>query len=295
MLRHNPYKLELIPDVDQWRLLKMLPLIRRYHFDIAIGLSQAGSFFTRFCAAPLWGDFFSIPLQTGRPVVQTCFTVLQSVGIFTAATETEFWFDRAADRAARDFLSRIGDQGPQPLIAMHCGGHYFIRKRWPTAYFAELALRIMQAGYRVILIGGGEDREIAAEVLTEVPQAGSAVGRLKLGETAALLKKCQLLIGNDSGPLHLAAALGVPTLGLFGPTDPRQFYPYAAPRHRYLYKGFTCSPCFRFGGGLWQHVPRCSKAYCMYAITPDEVMELTQEQICHDEPLKMPAFQGDAP
>ena len=271
----------------------MLPLIRRCHFDIALSLSQAGSFFTRFCAAPLWGDFFSIPPQTGRPVVQTCLAILQAIGINGGSPQTEFWYDRSAEVAAADFLTRLGYRGLEPLIAVHCGGHYFIRKRWPAVYFAELTRLVTRAGCRVILIGSGEDRETAAEVLAAAPWASSAIGRLKLAETAALIKQCQLLIGNDSGPLHLGAAMGVPTIGLFGPTHPRQFYPYKAPAHRYLYKELTCSPCFQFGGGLWQHVPRCSKAYCMYAIQPADVMELVEEQIRFPAAGDIPVFQGD--
>jgi ADP-heptose:LPS heptosyltransferase len=100
-----------------------------------------------------------------------------------------------------------------------------------------------------------------------------------LTETAALLKKCCLFIGNDSGPLHLAAALNVPTIGLFGPTAPRQFYPYKSIKHTFIYKNLPCSPCYRFGGGVWQYFPRCSKAYCMEEITIWELIFLVKQML----------------
>lgn len=290
VLKKSPYHLELVQCDDQWLLFKLLPEIRRYRFDLALGLSQAGSFFTRFCAATLWSDFFTIDNQTGRSVVHTCMQVIQDLGINGVSIRTEFWFDDDDNRVAERFLEEKGFRGFQPLIALHCGGHYFIRKRWAPESFAALSKMLTVAGIRVVLVGGSEDTEISEAVCREVPGVFSAVGRLKLSETAALLKRCQILIGNDSGPLHLAAALGVPTIGLFGPTDPEQFYPYFSPEHTFIYKAFSCSPCFKFGGGLWQHVPRCSKAYCMSAIRPDEVMEHLENRLAV-QPL---FIRGDA-
>jgi ADP-heptose:LPS heptosyltransferase len=273
VLRYNPWRLEIKTALEKWDLVKYLTQIRKEKFDMAVSLSQLGGFFTRFCATPIWSDFTLITVQADRSVVQMCQDVLRVINISSDEDQTEFWYDEQAERATELFLRGSSFHDDRHMIAMHAGGHYFIRKRWPLTNFIEIIQYLTNdLGLRVILVGGHEDLEDALMIKSRVPEVITAVGMLKLTETAALLKQCCLFIGNDSGPLHLAAALGIPTIGLFGPTAPSQFYPYQAPRHTFIYKGLSCSPCYRFGGGIWQYLPRCTKAYCMQAITVQEVI-----------------------
>jgi ADP-heptose:LPS heptosyltransferase len=273
VLKHNPWRLEIKTALEKWDLVKCLTQIRKEKFDMAVSLSQLGGFFTRFCATPIWSDFTLITVQADRSVVQMCQDVLRVIDISSDEYQTEFWYDEQAERATELFLRDSSVHDDRPLIAVHAGGHYFIRKRWPLANFIEsIQYLTKELGLRVILIGGQEDVEDALMIKSIVPEVISSVGMLKLTETAALLKRSCLFIGNDSGPLHLAAALDIPTIGLFGPTAPCQFYPYQAPRHTYIYKALSCSPCYRFGGGIWQYLPRCTKAYCMQAITVQELI-----------------------
>jgi ADP-heptose:LPS heptosyltransferase len=274
VLRLNPFQMKVIKITDNWDLFKMLTIIRKENYDLALSLSKIGSYFTRFCATPYRGDFFSIDDQYNRPVVQRCLEVLQAVGLNSTWQGTEFWFGEQDRRIVDQFLKETGYNSNFPLIAIHCGGHYFTRKRWPTENFIQL-IKFLKAiaGLQVVLIGGAEDVPNTLVIRSAIPDVINATGMLKLSQTAALLKRCRLLIGNDSGPLHLGAAVQIPTIGLFGPTDPYQFYPYNPPAHRYIYKALPCSPCYKFGGGLWQYIPRCSKAYCMELITPEEVAE----------------------
>ncbi|HBF39471.1 MAG TPA: hypothetical protein DDW50_19395 [Firmicutes bacterium] len=276
VLKHNPWGLEIKIVREKWDLVKMLSQIRKEKFDMAISLSQLGGFFTRFCGTPIWSDFIRVhatfSFQEERSVVQMCQDVLRNIHIPCDEHQTGFFYDEQAEQGIELFLSGSAYRSDRKVISIHAGGHYFVRKRWPLANFIEIIRHFIDdLGIQIILVGGQEDVEDALIIQSLVPEVISAVGLLKLGETAALLKKTSLFIGNDSGPLHMAAALQVPTIGLFGPTSPAQFYPYRSPRHTMIYKRLSCSPCYRFGGGIWQYVPRCSKAYCMQAITVQEV------------------------
>jgi ADP-heptose:LPS heptosyltransferase len=280
VLRFNPFRMKVIVISDNWDLFKMLTLIRKENYDLALSLSKIGSYFTRLCATPYRGDFFSINDRHNRPVVQRCLEVLKAVGLNYTRMRTEFWFGEQDRQIVDHFLKESGYNSNLPLIAIHCGGHYFTRKRWPTENFIRLIKFLKaKAGLQVVLIGGGEDIQNTLAIRSAIPDVITAAGMLKLSQTAALLKRCSLLIGNDSGPLHLGAAVQIPTIGLFGPTDPYQFYPYNPPAHTYIYKALPCSPCYKFGGGPWQYIPRCSKAYCMELITPEEVVKKAVQEV----------------
>ncbi len=275
VFKNNPYQIEVVNCLDQWDLLKKSVEIRKNGFDLALGLSQIGSFYTRFCSTPFRSDFFSVSGKNCLSVVKLCLEVLIQAGLAVNTFETEFWVSGSDQYRVDLFLKKEGHDNEKPLLAVHCGGHYFIRKRWPLLNFIRLIGAVIEeTPYRVVLVGGKEDIEDAALIHSIIPETINAAGCFSLGETAAMLKRCRLLIANDSGPLHLGAAIGIPTIGLFGPTSPDQFFPYRQPLHRYIYKKLSCSPCYRFGGGLWQYLPRCSKAYCMEAIEANEVIEL---------------------
>lgn len=279
VFKNNPYQIEVLNCTDQWDLLKRLVEIRRCGFDLALGLSQIGSFFTRFCGTPFRSDFFSISSKEVRSVVKICLEVIFQAGLMVNTYETEFWLSESEQRKVDLFLKKEKGDLDQPLLAVHFGGHYFARKRWPLWNFIRLIAAIVaETSYQVILVGGKEDMEDAGTIQSIIPQVINTAGRFSLGETGALLRRCSLLIANDSGPLHLGAAIGTPTIGLFGPTAPSQFFPYSQPLHRYIYKNFPCSPCYRFGGGFWQYLPRCSKAYCMEEIEVNEVLELVMNR-----------------
>jgi ADP-heptose:LPS heptosyltransferase len=110
------------------------------------------------------------------------------------------------------------------------------RKVWPAERFAELALRLTApdgafpgAGIAILGGPGDQERSMATPVLTALPQALDLVGKLELPEVAAVLARAAMFIGNDSGLMHLAAAAGAPTIGLFGPTPSDEYGP-AGPK-----------------------------------------------------------------
>ena len=166
---------------------------------------------------------------------------------------------------------------------MHVGGDGFNgRKRWAPARFARVANALIERfDARVFLIGGGADIPTSqqAAALIRGPVRVLA-GKTSLKVTAALIEASSLFIGNDSSPLHIAAAVGAPSIGIFGPSDWKEFSPVARPgyRGRLLHSDLPCSPCFRFVGNapLWQVNP-CYSFACLKAIDTHHVLDAAVE------------------
>lgn len=136
------------------------------------------------------------------------------------------WLD---DRARADAGAVIGPD-PAPILAV-APVAAIPSKTWPAERWAELVRRALDeprfADWRVMAVGGPGDRAAAAPVLEAAGAAGvDAVGKLDILASAAALQRASLFVGNDSGTMHLAAAAGTPTLGLFGQTDWRRYGPW---------------------------------------------------------------------
>lgn len=153
------------------------------------------------------------------------------------------------------------DHSPgRPRIALAPGGGRnpgteMLIKRWPAERFAELARRLVEeTGGDVVVVGSPDERELGDLVAAAAGERGyNAVGRTSIPQLSALLAQCDVVVANDSGPLHIAAAHGRPTVALFGPTDPRLVAPLG-PRHRFLWVPPDCGPCYRpdnVRGGVW--------------------------------------------
>ena len=128
------------------------------------------------------------------------------------------------------------------LIAM-APGTIWETKRWRRDGFAECARHFLGNGFAVALIGSPGERAVCEEVATLAPGAINLAGETTLSELAALIRRSALCISNDSGPMHLAVALGRPVVAIFGPTDPV----WAGPYHRdgaVLRADLPCSPCY---------------------------------------------------
>ncbi len=143
-------------------------------------------------------------------------------------------------------------------------------KCWPAARYAEVIKRLHgELGLRAVLVGGPKEREVAAEV-EKLAGAGACfnlAGRTDLGELMAVIKRLSLFITNDSGPMHIAAAYGVPTAAVFGPTTRELgFFPYGE-RNEVLEEFLECRPCALHGS---RSCPR-GHFLCMKLITADKV------------------------
>jgi ADP-heptose:LPS heptosyltransferase len=111
---------------------------------------------------------------------------------------------------------RLAGPGASPIVAIHPGASD-PRRRWPAELFGKVAAACVADGCRVIVVGAAEDKDLASQVVDAAcsREVTSLAGQLDLGTLAALLTRCSVLLGNDSGPRHLAQALGTPTVGLY--------------------------------------------------------------------------------
>ncbi len=164
--------------------------------------------------------------------------------------------------------------------ALHPGGGVnpgtvLLRKRWPAEGYAALARRLLDAGWRVVLVGDAGDRDSSTRVRTllgDPERVLDLTGATSWGQLGALIERCGLFVGNDSGPLHLATAVGTPVVGLYGPTSPAIDGPLGPATRAVVYHALDCSPCFV--GGRFR--PTRPQADCMLGITLEEVWEAVQ-------------------
>ncbi len=154
-------------------------------------------------------------------------------------------------------------------------------KRWSLDRYREIVLRLVhECNAQVVLIGGADDVALNQALLNDLDVAEGSVlnlaGKTNFGGSAALLERCSLFIGNDSSPMHLAAAVGIPVIAIFGPTSPQEYGPYPLddPQHIALWHNPTGKPCFFLG-----KMQPCYNCSCMSSVTVDEVWIAVQRLI----------------
>jgi heptosyltransferase-2 len=155
-------------------------------------------------------------------------------------------FPSAADKATVDQLLAAVPRDGAKYLAL-APGSIWGTKRWP--HFPALAARLAPV-YRIIVIGAGADAPLAADIAAAAGpgRAVDATGKLSLLQSAALIERCAALVTNDSAPLHLASAMGTPTVAIFGPTVPGfGFGPLADRRAIAEVTGLDCRPCSSHG------------------------------------------------
>jgi lipopolysaccharide heptosyltransferase II len=179
-----------------------------------------------------------------------------------------------AQQAVDRYLAERGIGNSGPLVALNCSvGAARPARNWFPERFAELADRIMnELNATVVFVGGPEDRDLVARVMSGMRgKALSAAGELSIAHSAALLSRCKCLVSSDTGPLHLATAVGTAVVGLYGSTDPRRTGP-VGKGHRIFFKDLPCVPCEE------KHCRLGTRA-CMAAITVDEVFKAVRKAI----------------
>lgn len=174
----------------------------------------------------------------------------------------------AEDRARRA-LAAAGLPGGAPLVLLAPGAAFGPTKQWPAAHFAALADRIAARGVLCgVTVGPGEER-LGEEVSRLARHRPAVLGPdLDPVELAALFRQARVVVANDSGPMHLAAAVGTPVVAFFGPTDPGRTSPAGSPA-RVLDRYVFCSPCF---------LKRCPYGHeCMREITGEDAFRAVEE------------------
>jgi heptosyltransferase-2 len=199
--------------------------------------------------------------------------LLRALGIFCLDFKMAFPLgEEALAAAAARFLAPAG---LDDYVVLAPGGAANVKeemesRRWPVENYSALAGLLLAAGQRVVLLGSGGDTVLAARVKAEHPAVVDLSGRTTLAEAAAVLKRSRLLVCNDSGLMHLAAAVGARVVSIFGPTHPGEKKPLNEGSIA-VWKGenMECSPCYQDG-----IFPKCDHLNCLRRITPQEIFNL---------------------
>jgi ADP-heptose:LPS heptosyltransferase/GT2 family glycosyltransferase len=171
----------------------------------------------------------------------------------------------------------------KPVVAIHPGAGN-ITKQWPEEHFSALIdLLIQKNGVNILLVGGPDEVEVALSLQANVQHPAavlSMAGKTSLADLPRLLKNCVLYIGNDSGPKHIAAAVGIPTIGIHsGVVDPVEWGPIG-PNAVALRRNMTCSPCYL------AHAEDCPRSLaCLHFLEPNLVYETADMLLNRMEPV----------
>lgn len=264
--------------------LRFLREVRRRRFDCAIDLTDGdrSAVMAWASGAPIRVGFNDEHRWRGRLYTSVVtsqaahrldrdLTVFQALGLTPAYGPPVLRTSPEEEMEVIELLEGLGvgntsDASHRPLVLIHPGARYWF-KAWPVERFAELSDRLSDTyGCRMLIGGAEQDRRTGEAIYARARSAPILLaGRTDLRQFAAILKRCTLFIGHDTGAMHIAAAVGTPIVALFGPSDPAEW----APRGRHvsiLYKGLDCRPCFH---------PTCERGEenCMRQISVDEVYE----------------------
>lgn len=238
---------------DARRAARFLAEMQRHRFDLAVQLHGSGvnaNPFTLMLGARRAAGFIrpgdgaglldaALPLPGGHEIMRPL-ALMSFLGAPAQGQETDLPLRESDRLAARALLGGL----PRPLIAVHPGARDAV-KRWPPDRFAAAA-RSFRARYggAIVILGDEEERERTRAVLSALNgQACDLTGRLSIATLCAAIEACDVLLTNDSGPAHIAYALRVPSVTVFGGTDPARWAAVDRTAHIALAQPIACRPC----------------------------------------------------
>lgn len=244
-LVNNPHLTEIIELTSgPGGYLAALRRLRARRYDLALVLDRAPhwALLTWLAGIPIRAGLDSLHRglglthrvrpQPGQHEARLAQAVVASLGLPIGDAREEY---RPSPAAQDRIAAWLGQTNPaRPLVVIHPAGGInqgmtMLAKRWPAERFAELINLLQRGGATVVLTGASSDRSVLESIQAALPPDGrrpcDLAGQLNLDEHAALAAAADLYIGHDSGPTHLAAATGTPTVAIFGPTDPGTYAP----------------------------------------------------------------------
>jgi len=220
-----------------------------------------GGFFHRLIYQTLFSSRPVADRGVLKSNLQRDLDTVRALGVKVASTaaHTHLHLSDLERVAARDLLVSLGWAEDQPLLWLGVGASR-ATKRWSAARFRELMklVRGTDPRWRFVMVTVADDEEWLATAGLSGDPALVHIKSLDLRQAMAVMGWCQAYVGNDSGFKHVAAALGLPTVTVFGPEDPAEWHPYGLDRHPYFYQADL--PCRTEGGQHWCSVPECTPA-----------------------------------
>lgn len=195
---------------------------------------------------------------------------LRPLGIAVDQPAYWLWVGPEDEAYVDELLNKCGIASCDRTVAVSPGAASDL-KRWRADGFGEVCDRLMEDGCRVIMVGDEGDSRLIDQIGRAMKNSPVMVpGQTSLRQLGALLKRCRLLIANDTAPMHFGVALGVPTLAVFGPTNHKKYGPIG-PLHCVVRRDLNCSPC---------EESSCSRnRECMNLISSDEVYQVAKRML----------------
>ena len=234
----------------------LIPFLAGIPERIGSNVSGRGILLTRTCAD-----------QTDLHEVHRYLRVLELIDIHGSNAKLEFWHTDADRHAAHQILATHRISSEEHLIGVNLGTTWET-KRWSLENFADVITQIQKRFEARILLTGSTAEIPLGEALAQIAkvEAINLIGKTTLMQLGALIESCNLYLTCDSGPMHIAAAVGTPTIALFGPTSPARHGPYGE-NHKIIEKPVECRPCYK------RNCMRKDQPHlCMTEIDPNEVV-----------------------
>ncbi|MBU1125062.1 MAG: lipopolysaccharide heptosyltransferase II, partial [Candidatus Omnitrophica bacterium] len=193
------------------------------------------------------------------------FRVLKMAGVTLEDPHLELWPSEEDRQSVDEFLSAEWLSAAQKIVGINLSAsRRWLTKSWPMPQLVKFCEELGRRDIRVVLTGSASDREAAESLVARAKGAKliNMCARTSINQLACLIKRCDVYVSADSSPLHVSAAMEIPFVSLFGPTDPRRHMP-PAKNFILIRKNIPCSPCYR---------PKCSSKKCMAMISSDEVI-----------------------
>lgn len=289
MLESNPRLDEIIEyaeeDIHRSLIgkLRLIGYLRAGKFDVAYILHRS---FTKALITMLAGIRERIGYRTKnrgwvltRPIeepseelhkVEYFLNIARASGITPGSVSYEFYVREADRKSIREILISAGVRAGDRTVVL-CPAGNWLPKRWPAEKFARLADELAEKfGVKIVIAAAGKDSGLVSDIKSVMSvQAFDISGKTSLKELAALLERADLVIANDTGPMHLSVAVGTRTIALFGPTSPRLTGPYGKGIYRVITGKTSCDvPCYDV---------TCKDNDCISAITVEEVIKAAGE------------------
>jgi predicted lipopolysaccharide heptosyltransferase III len=294
LLEHNPHLDEIIPfDFSRPTILEQPQVIlqlRQRKFDLTVDLfnNPRSALLTRLSGAgtrvgaysrSVRGKAYTVQVKDdGKPktAIQFHNQFIEAVGIVPVSSKTEIFLTDDEMKAAHTVLRQYRREPNTPIICIHPGATW-PAKKWLPERFGELAdMLVSKLGVHVILLSGPNDGEAVNAVVKHSDSDIKILHNLPLRELAAIISVCEVFVGNDAGPMHIAAAVGTPTVGLFGSGEENIWFPYSArDGHAALRKDVQCHPC---------HLDFCNREAdgymeCMKRLETEEVFDAVAKSL----------------
>lgn len=283
VLRGNPYLNNIIlSDKKFFEQIKLIKRIRKEKYDLIIDfLGNPRSAWVTFFSRAKYRVGFDIPGRQfaynirikrdnlSKYVVHFKLDALKAIGIDSPQKKMFFPVPEDIELFIEHSLHSYLDKN-KILVGMAPWSRRQAR-RWPKHYFAEIADRLMEKyNSQVILFWGPGEKEAIEEVASLMRNKPLISPPANLKQVAALIKKCDLMVTNDNGLMHIAVSVGTPTVTMYGPTDSENWNPPGEKFHRALKSDVECLACNK---------QECKTMECMEKLTPDMVEEAIREVV----------------